>query len=96
MADALNTRGVDRSGTITTGGTAQELAAENSIRTGLTVQNISDTDMWIDEVGGTAAAAGTGSFLLPANGGVYQVGTFNAISIFCATTGKAFTATEYR
>jgi len=39
--------GIDRSGSITTGGTAQLLAAANGKRRQLSVQNISTGDLWI-------------------------------------------------
>ena len=47
--------GVNRSGTITTGGTAQVIAAANSSRKSLTIQNISNENLWVNEIGGTAA-----------------------------------------
>lgn len=86
----------DRSGSITLGGTAQTIAAVNGRRTYLIVQNISDTTMWLN-LGGTATA-GSGSFLLAANGGSYAAEgsaiPSGAVSILCATTGKEFTAKE--
>lgn len=85
--------GADRSGTITTGGTAQQLAPANSSRTSLTGQNISTGDLWINEVGGTAAANTAGSYKI-SSGQAFAVGTNRAISIFGATTSQAFTATE--
>jgi hypothetical protein len=85
--------GTDRSGSITTGGTAQTLAAHNFARKGLTIQNISTADLWINEIGGTAAANGTGSFQLPA-GNSAKISTQMAVSIVGATTGQKFTATE--
>lgn len=85
--------GTDRSGSITDGGTAQQLAAANVSRKSLTVQNISDADMWINEIGGTAAVDTAGSWKVPA-GSVFSVSTNRAISIVGATTGKKFTATE--
>lgn len=94
MGEALNTRGTNRSGTIAAANTAQQLAAENGIRRGLTIQNIDDTDMWVNELGGTAAINSAGSYKL-APGAVLQVGTINAISIICSTISKKFTAVEY-
>lgn len=85
--------GTDRSGSITTGGTAQQLAAANAARKSLTIQNISDADLWVNEIGGTAAADTSGSWKVPA-GSVFSVSTNRAISIIGATTGKKFTATE--
>lgn len=86
--------GTDRSGAITVGGTAQTLAAANTARTGLTGQNISSGDLWINEIGGTAAADTAGSYKIPA-GGTFEVSTNRAVSIVGATTGQKFTATEY-
>lgn len=85
--------GTDRSSSITTGGTAQQLAAANAARKSLVVQNISDADLWINEIGGTAAADTAGSWKVPA-GSAFAVSTNRAISIIGATTGKKFTATE--
>lgn len=83
----------DRSGSITLGGTAQVLAAADSTRRELTVQNISSGDLWINEVGGTAAVDGTGSYKLPSNA-TAKITSDLAISIIGATTGQKFTATE--
>ncbi|RZI60686.1 MAG: hypothetical protein EOP14_00190 [Pseudomonas sp.] len=85
--------GTDRSGTITTGGTAQTLAPSNASRVSLTGQNISTGDLWINEIGGTAAVNGTGSYKI-ASGQAFSIGTNRAISIVGATTGQQFTATE--
>lgn len=86
--------GTDRSGAITTGGTAQVLAAANPDRRGLTGQNISAGDLWINETGGTAAADTSGSYKVPA-GATFEIETVFAISIVGATTGQKFTATEW-
>lgn len=85
--------GTNRSGTITTGGTAQVLAAANTSRKSLTGQNISAGDLWLNEIGGTAAANTAGSYRV-APGGTFSVSTNRAISIVGATTSQAFTATE--
>jgi hypothetical protein len=82
----------DRSGSITTGGTAQTVAAANANRIGLTFQNTSDTEMRVTENGTTATAA-TG--YLVAAGQFIRVNSNKAISVFCATTGKTFAATEF-
>jgi hypothetical protein len=86
--------GTDKSGSITAGGTAQTLAAANSTRRGLTVQNISTGDLWINETGGTAAANGAGSFKLAADA-TANIDTNQAVSIVGATTGQKFSATEF-
>lgn len=86
--------GADRSGAITTGGTAQALAAANTARRGLTGQNISSGDLWINEIGGTAAADTAGSYRVTA-GSTFEVSTNRAVSIVGATTGQKFSATEW-
>lgn len=85
--------GTDRSGTITLGGTAQQLAPANTARKSLTGQNISSADLWINEIGVTAAVGAAGSYKVAA-GESFAVATNRAISIIGATTGQAFTATE--
>lgn len=85
--------GTDRSSTITTGGTAQTLAAIHTQRRSLTGQNISTGDLWINEIGGTAAADTVGSYKIP-SGATFSIKTSRAISIIGATTGQKFTATE--
>lgn len=85
--------GVDKSGSITTAGTAQVLAAANAARTSLVGQNISAGDLWINEIGGTAAADTAGSYKV-ASGQAFAVGTNRAISVWGATAGQKFTATE--
>lgn len=85
--------GTDKSGSITTGGTAQTLASANTSRTSLTGQNISAGDLWINEIGGTAAVDTVGSYKVVA-GGAFAIVTNRAISIIGATTGQKFTATE--
>jgi len=85
--------GTSRSGSITTGGTAQALAAANAARRSLTGQNISSGDLWINEDGGTAAADTANSYLIPA-GAPFSISTNEAVSIVGATTGQRFTATE--
>lgn len=86
--------GTDRSSTITAGGTAQVLAAANTARRGLEGQNISSADLWVNEVGGTAAADTVGSNVVGA-GATFSIRTRNAISIVGATTGQKFTAVEF-
>ncbi len=83
--------GTNKGGTITTGGTSQLVAAANTDRVGLTFQNISDTNMYLSENG--AAASPTNGYLIAPNI-VAEIGTNMAVYVYCATTGKAFTATE--
>jgi len=84
--------GVDRSGSIATGGTAQNVATANADRRGFTLQNTSDAEMRVTE-SGTAATGTTGYQVLP--GGRFTASTSKAISVFGATTGKTFAATEW-
>ncbi|MER8455847.1 hypothetical protein [Mesorhizobium sp. M0643] len=86
--------GTDRSGSITVGGTAQQLAAANTSRRGLTGQNISSGDLWLNEIGGTAAADTAGSIRVRPDA-VFAIETNRAISVVGATTGQKFTATEF-
>lgn len=85
--------GTDRSGAITTGNTAQQLAPANANRLSLTGQNISAGDLWINEIGGIAAVDTAGSYKVPA-GTAFAVATNRAVSIIGATTGQKFSATE--
>lgn len=86
----------DRSGTITSGGTAQVLMAENLTRTGFSIQNLSTGDLWISSI--TTAVASQPSLKIPA-GGLYECPLHgvptNAISIIGAITGQAFQAMEW-
>lgn len=86
----------DGSGTITTGGTSQQVFAANASRRYLLIQNVSDTDAWVNF--GTAAVANQPSLLLRANGGsIVFEGSFvptGTVNIRGATTGKAYTAKE--
>lgn len=87
---------VSRSGTVAAGGTAQQLIPANADRAGFAVQNLSTGDLWINDLG--AAAASQPSLLLVA-GAYYETpagyGSVGAVSIFGATTGRAFTAREW-
>lgn len=85
--------GTDRSTTITAGNTAQVLAPANPYRRSLKVQNFSAGDLWINEVGGTAAIDTPGSTKVLV-GSTFTISTNRAISIIGATTGQKFTAVE--
>lgn len=86
----------DRSGTITAGGTAQQIAAANTSRNSLTGQNLSTTEMWASE---TATAAGqvgpnlAGCYLIAA-GGTFKSNGNGAFWLYGATTGQRYAATE--
>lgn len=94
---SLGTKGsiTTRSGTITAGGTSQQVAASNSSRVYFAIQNISDTDMYLG-VGYTPTTT-TGILLTKSGGGfAFESGFIptQAINLLCATTGKAFVAWE--
>lgn len=86
----------NRSGTITTGGTAQSLFPANLVRQGGLIQNLSASDLWVNDLG--AAAATQPSIRVPP-GALYEwplhAVPVTAVSIFGATTGQAFSAREW-
>lgn len=88
---------VDRSDTITAGGTSQEFAAANADRQYLLVQNISDAAMWLD-FGADPVADAAGSIYLAPNGGHFESASSfcptDSVNVLCATTGKAVTVKE--
>jgi hypothetical protein len=71
--------------------------ASNSSRKGWWVQNLSSGDLWVNELGSSAAASQP-SFKLPA-ASLYESprggASIAAISIFGATTAQAFAAREW-
>ncbi len=81
---------INRSGTITTASTSQEVAPDNPDRTGFTFQNVSDTNMYLSEDGTTASTA---DFLI-SPGMRADIETSSSISVFCSNAGKAFAASE--
>lgn len=85
----------DKSGTITTGGTAQAAIALNANRRGFYIQNLSAGVLWISDT--TTAVAASPSIKIPVDG-LYESMPGNcptaAISIIGATTGQAFAARE--
>ena len=86
----------DRSGTITAGGTAQQLAAANTNRRYLLIQNEHATEtLWFNFT--TTATAAEPSFQIPAGGSfVMEAGYISteAVSVIAATTGHPWTAKE--
>lgn len=85
----------DRSSTITTGGTSQQLAAANATRKYFLVQNLSSGTLWIDF--GTNAVQSQPSVKIPVDATFIMEGSFictQAVHIVGATTGQAFTAKE--
>jgi len=94
---AVPTQGnlTDRSGTITTGGTRQQVAAALTTRKYFFFQNHSDTVMWINF--GVNAVADQPSIQVPVGGTFAFPSGFcstQSIDVICATTGKKFTAKE--
>lgn len=85
----------DRSGTITTGGTAQTAANALATRRYFFLQNNSDTGLWFN-YGVTAVAAQPSIYLAP--GASYENPAHwcpsGLISVIGATTGKTFTMKE--
>ncbi len=85
----------DRSGAITSGGTAQQVAAANASRRYFLFQNNSDTDCWINF--GVTAVASQPSIKIVAGGSYENPPHFcptGLISVIGGTTGKTFTAEE--
>lgn len=85
----------DRSGTLTAGGTAQDIVAANKNRQWLLFQNVSNEDMWLNF--GAVAVAGQPSIKIVAGGSYENPPHFcptGRISVIGATTGKAFTCKE--
>lgn len=86
-----------KSGTVTSGGTAQTVFAANTGRKGGYIQNQSTGDLWL-RWDGTAASATQLSFWLPAGAFVNLADlgiTTEAVSLYGATTGQAFDAREW-
>jgi hypothetical protein len=85
----------DLSGTITTGGQAQSLST-GTVRAGFSFYNLSDTIMYLGI--NRVAAANPMSLKIPP-GLRYDTPPDcrpdGALSVFCATAGKAFTASEW-
>lgn len=83
--------GTDRSGTVDTA--SKTLAAANTGRRSLNVQNISANTLGINEFGGTAAIGSPGTYTLAA-GATLNVRTRNAVTVIASAAGSAYTATE--
>lgn len=86
----------DKSGTITTGGTAQTAMASNASRRGFEVQNLSTGDLWISTL---ATAVQNQPSMKIAPGQLYETPAHRvstgAVSIIGATTGQAFYGREW-
>lgn len=84
--------GTDRSGTATT--TSSNLAAANTARRGLNVQNIGANNIGVNEFGSAAAIGTAGTYTL-APGATMNVRTNRAVTVIAATASTAYTATEF-
>ena len=85
----------DRSGSLTTGGTAQTIAALRAGRSYFLFQNISPDDLWINC--GVTAVQDQPSFKIIAGGSFVMEGNSvctDLISVIGATTGQKFSAKE--
>lgn len=85
----------DRSGTVTVGGTAQQLAPANTSRKYLFIQNNSSGDLWINF--GANATTAQPSVKVEAGANFFWESSFvpsSSISVIGATTGQTFTAKE--
>lgn len=91
----------DRSGTVTAGGTSQQImaaAAEYDDRQYLLIQNISTGDLWV-RAGAAAAAAQPSLRLIPGSSLEWSYSgngycPSQTINVFGSTTGQAFVAME--
>jgi hypothetical protein len=87
---------VNISGTITTGGSAQVLAAANADRRGWWIRNNSTGSLWVSDM--TTAVLSQPSLEIKA-GELYEAPaggvSLNALSIIGATTGQSFTGREW-
>lgn len=85
---------VDRSGTIASGGTAQEVCAANSKRSYLLLQNVSGADLWIN-FDATAVAAQPSMLLASGAGLVFDSKVpLGAISVYGASGAQAYVCKE--
>lgn len=85
----------DFSGTITTGGVSQLVAAHNVSRSLLLIQNVSTADLWVNF--GVPAVATTPSIKLNAGGSLSAYAGWipsGAVHILGSITGQAFTVKE--
>lgn len=95
----IATIAVDGSGTITLGGTAQNLFGGATPVNGFGIYNPdANEDLWIS-LSTTAVLNGQGSIRIAANGGGYETPSgsrpFSSISVIGLTTGHKFTAIRW-
>lgn len=85
---------IDKSGSIISGGTSQQVSPANGNRNYFLFQNQSDTDMWIDFA---VAATNDSPSIKLQSGDVLKFTDFiptQSINVFCSATGKKFAAKE--
>lgn len=84
----------DRSGTVTVGGTSQQVMAANATRSYLLVQNVSTADLWVNF--GGSAVTNQPSLKLAPGASFEMTDPVNTalVSVIGATTGQAFAAKE--
>lgn len=92
FVDGFRPAGTDRSASATT--TSTQLAAANTARRGLEIQNIGANNVGINEFGNTAAIGTAGTYTL-APGASMRVRTNRAVTMIAATATTALTATEW-
>jgi hypothetical protein len=85
----------DRSGSITTGGTAQQAAPANASRAGFWIQNRSTANLYLNSSGTASSSVGPSNGSIEIEPGqIYEPPSWGipgtALSIFGATTGQAF------
>lgn len=87
---------VDRSGSVTTGGVAQNVVGTNIGRSGFWIQNLSNNDLWINDL---TTATGASPDLKLVSGALYEspihCAPTTAVSVYGATTGQSFAAREW-
>lgn len=86
------------SGSVVAGGVAQTLFPASVHRVGFGIQNHSNQDLWINELGGAAAPSqpswrvGPGGYFESPKGAICEF----AVSVYGANTGQAFTARDWK
>lgn len=90
----------DISGTVTTGGTAQNAAAANATRRGLIIQNVSPGALYVSTTGTASATVSAGSGSIRIDAGAYWEAPAHgvptgAVSVYGATTAQAWVGREW-
>lgn len=90
----------DRSGTVTSGGVAQNAMSSNTSRHGMFFQNVSNANLYINSTATASASVSAGSGSLLVVPGAYWEAPPNgvptgALSVYGGTTGQAWVAREW-